>query len=168
MMNGKTYCFNKVKGNKVVKSNNSLKSFESSLFSSKFQGVLKNEIIGVSKANVKISIEPFFVLSLSLTKNMCSLGDLLDNHFEEKKVNNDSKAANTIKATKYYFEKLPEMLVIQVKAFYYDKDKQVVVKKEGEVSCENKLTIEDSFMSPGNVGQSYGLRASFSVSSYCA
>lgn len=129
------------KGNKRMKQTNSLSSFVTSTLGNVFQGVVKQDILEKGKALSNCQIEPFFVLSLGLNGDVLDV--LMKNMFSKSRID-----GNYEKSTQSYFEKIPNILIINVKGFYYDKVKKSIVKITRQLVFEDTLVIKKEYFSP--------------------
>jgi ubiquitin C-terminal hydrolase len=86
------------------------------------------------------------VLSLDIVSDGCSIEDCMDNFFKINKVEGYQLNGKTVKAhQKLLFEKLPNVLIINLKRFVYT---DRLIKKKEHVYFGDILTIEDHHVSP--------------------
>lgn len=132
------------KGGKRMKQVNTVESFQTSIIGKLFQGILKHEIESKGKSLSKCNIEPFFVLSLDFGEN--SIESCFTKFFSKRRIDtNDS--ANTI-FQRSYIEKLPNLFIVHLKAFYYDKNAKKIVKINKEIEYGENLKIPQEYFSP--------------------
>jgi ubiquitin C-terminal hydrolase len=130
------------KGGKRMKQVNTLDSFKTSIIGRIFQGSLKHELESKGNSLSKCNIEPFFVLSLDFGEN--SIESCFDKFFKKRKIETDK---DTI-FQKSYLEKLPSLLIIHLKAFYFDKNTMRIVKINKEIEYGTTLKLKKEYFSP--------------------
>lgn len=133
------------KGGNKMKITNSESSFDISIIGNIFEGILKHDLQTKGKSTSKCLIEPFFILSLDLAD--FSLDNCFNSFFSKKKVENITNPDNSF-FQKAYIEKLPKILIIHVKGFYYDKNSKKVVKVNKEIDYGFFLNIKKDYFSP--------------------
>lgn len=133
------------KGGSRMKLGNTENSFDISSIGKIFQGVLKHDLETKGLSISKCLIEPFFVLSLDLAEG--SLANCFDKFFSRKKVENISNPEKSFHQ-RAFIEKLPKILIIHVKGFYYDKVAHKVVKINKELEYPFDLKIKKEYFSP--------------------
>jgi len=120
--------------------NNDLKHYEPSLIRDIFGGVLRTEFHIENSKQVSVTYEPFFVISLEITK--CEdLESCLFNFFSEKRLNDYKHEGRPVKA--YYkqtLDKMPNILILHLKRFIY---KERAIKMKEDIYFPVILTIED-------------------------
>jgi ubiquitin C-terminal hydrolase len=130
------------KGGKRMKQVNTIESFKTSIIGRIFQGTLKHELESKGKSLSKCNIEPFFVLSLDLGEN--SIESCFEKFFSKRKIETDK---DTI-YQKSYLEKLPSVLIIHLKAFYFDKNIKKIVKINKEIEYGGTLKMDKAYFAP--------------------
>jgi len=133
------------KGGTRMKLGNTENSFNISMIGKIFQGVLKHDLETKGLSISNCLIEPFFVLSLDLAD--VSLANCFEKFFSRKKVENISNNEASFHQ-RTFIEKLPRILIIHVKGFYYDKVEQKVVKINKELDYPFDLKIKKEYFSP--------------------
>lgn len=133
------------KNGKGMKLQNTEASFDISLIGKIFEGILKHDLETKGKGTSKCLVEPFFVLSLDLADY--SLDNCFSAFFSRKKVENITNPENSF-YQKAYVEKLPKILIVHAKGFYYDKTAQRVVKVNKELEYDFTLKIKKEYFSP--------------------
>jgi ubiquitin C-terminal hydrolase len=131
------------KGGKRMKQVNTEESFQTSIIGNIFQGILKHELGSKGNSLSKSIIEPFFVISLDFGEN--SIESCFEKYFSKRKIEHD---INPI-FQKSYIDKLPNVLIVHLKAFYYDKIAQKIVKINKEIKYDTELKIDKNYISPG-------------------
>jgi len=132
------------KGGKRMKQVNTVNSFKTSIIGQLFQGVLKHELEAKGNSLSKCTIEPFFVLSLDFGEN--SIDSCFTKFFSKRKI--EATNSTNVFYQKSYIEKLPEVLIIHLKAFYFDKNTKKIVKITKEIDYSSTLKLNESFISP--------------------
>ena len=129
------------KGGKTMKQTNSIKSFKTSILGEVFQGILKQDIIqkGSSKSNCQI--EPFFTLHLDNEEP--SIENMFEKFFKKKQIEDSGD-----KYIQSFLEKCPNILIVNVKGFFYDKKNKTIVKIKKELIFGEKLIIKKEYVSP--------------------
>jgi ubiquitin C-terminal hydrolase len=127
-----------------MKQTNTADSFDTSIIGHIFQGILKHEIDSKGKSLSKCNIEPFFVLSLDFGEN--SIESCFKKFFQKRKIEGDS--GGDIISQKSYIDKLPQVLIVHLKAFYYDKELKKIMKINKQIDYGTTLTISEDFLSP--------------------
>jgi hypothetical protein len=130
------------KGGKRMKQVNTVDSFQTSIIGKIFQGVLKHELESKGKSLSKSNIEPFFVLSLDFGEN--SIESCFKKFFTKRKIESDT---DTI-YQRSYIDKLPDIFIVHLKAFYYDKNLKKIVKINKEIEYGENLKIDEDYFSP--------------------
>ena len=126
-----------------MRQTNTVNSFQISIIGNIFQGILKHELESKGNSLSKCNIEPFFVISLDYGEE--SLLSCFDKFFARRKIEHD---INPI-YQKSYIEKLPKILIVHLKAFYYDKNTKSIVKINKEIKYGTVLKIDKKYVSPG-------------------
>jgi len=130
------------KGGKRMKQVNSVDSFQISIIGNIFQGILKHELESKGNSLSKCNIEPFFVLSLDYGED--SLISCFEKFFSRRKIEHDVAPI----FQKSYIEKLPKLLIVHLKAFYFDKNTKKIVKINKEIKYDPVLKIDKNFVTP--------------------
>jgi ubiquitin C-terminal hydrolase len=130
------------KGGKRMKQVNTVNSFQISIIGNIFQGILKHELESKGNSLSKCNIEPFFVLSLDFGED--SLISCFDKFFARRKIEHDIAPI----FQKSYIEKLPKILIVHLKAFYFDRNTKRIVKINKEITYETNLKIDKNFVTP--------------------
>jgi ubiquitin carboxyl-terminal hydrolase 10 len=130
------------KGGKRMKQTNTENNFDISVIGNIFQGVLKHEIDSKGQSLSKCSIEPFFVLSLDFGEN--SIESCFKKFFQKKKIENTLDNISQ----KTYIDKLPQVLIVHLKAFYYDKELKKIMKINKHTDYSTSLVLNEDFLSP--------------------
>lgn len=138
------------KGKSRMKLENQENSFDISMIGKIFQGILKHDLETKGLSISKCLIEPFFVLSLDLADY--SLDNCFEKFFSRKKVENISNPSASFHQ-RAFIEKLPKILIIHVKGFYYDKTSHKVVKITKELDYPLDLKIKKDYFSPSVIHQ---------------
>ena len=128
------------KGGKRMKQINSIEHFEISELGKIFQGIIKQDISEKGKSISNCQIEPFFILGLNVESK--TLNGMLDIFFSRKKIEDSEKYTQT------FIEKLPNILIIRVKGFYYDKKIFQIIKIRDPLIFDEVLDIKKSYFSP--------------------
>jgi ubiquitin carboxyl-terminal hydrolase 36/42 len=131
------------KGGKRMKQTNTEESFMISVIGNIFQGILKHEIESKGKSLSKCSIEPFFVLSLDFGEN--SIESCFKKFFEKRKV--ESSDFSDI-SQKTYVDKLSKVLIVHLKAFYYDRELKKIIKINKQIDYGTTLWLSEDYLSP--------------------
>lgn len=131
---------------KRVTVNAKKEGLENSIVTDVFGGVTRSEFHVEGARGHSVNFDRFFVLSLSIPADRCSIEDCVNKFFQPNRVEGYQLKGKTVRAqTKTSFERLPNVLVINLKRFVYT-DK--LIKKREHVFFEPVLTIEDSMVSP--------------------
>jgi ubiquitin C-terminal hydrolase len=138
------------KGGKRMKQVNTEDEFNISVIGRIFQGVLKHELDMKGKSVSKCTIEPFFILSLDFGEN--SIESCFKKFFMKKKIEDQNYSISQ----KSYFEKMPQVLIVHLKAFYYDRELKQIIKINKKIDYDTTLNLDKSFLSPSKVNE-YGL-----------
>lgn len=138
------------KGGNRMKMENNIKSFDISIIGNIFQGILKHDLETKGLSTSKCLIEPFFVLSLDLADH--SLNNCFEKFFSRKKVENISNPSASF-YQRAYIEKLPKILIIHVKGFYYDKVAHKIIKITKELDYPFELNLKKDYFSPSVYNQ---------------
>ena len=86
------------------------------------------------------------MLSLDIVHDECTIEDCIDNYFTSNNVEGYQLNGKTVRASQnQLFEKLPNILIINLKRFVYT---DRLIKKKEHVYFESTLTIEDRHVSP--------------------
>jgi len=133
------------KGGSRMKLANTENSFDISSIGKIFQGILKHDLETKGLSISKCLIEPFFVLSLDLAE--FNLDNCFEKFFSRKKVENITNPSASFHQ-RAFIEKLPKILIIHVKGFYYDKNAHKVVKIMKELDYPFDLKIKKDYFSP--------------------
>jgi ubiquitin C-terminal hydrolase len=139
------------KGGKRMKQVNTEDAFNISVIGKIFQGVLRHELEMKGKSVSKCTIEPFFILSLDFGEN--SIESCFKKYFMKRRIEDN----NCSISQKTYFDKLPQVLIVHLKAFYYDKEIKQIVKINKKIDYETNLTLDKAYLTPSKVGD-YGLK----------
>jgi ubiquitin C-terminal hydrolase len=131
------------KGGKRMKQVNTVNSFQISIIGNIFQGILKHELESKGNSLSKCNIEPFFVLSLDFGED--SLISCFEKFFERRRIEHEIAPI----FQKSYIEKLPKILIVHLKAFYFDKNTKRIVKINKEIKYDSKIKIDKKLVSPG-------------------
>lgn len=134
------------KGGKRMKQVNTVDAFLTSIIGNLFQGVLKHELESKGQSLSKCTIEPFFVLSLDFGEY--SIDSCFKQYFTKRKIENDTVTIYQ----KTYIEKLPKVLIVHLKAFYYDKTLMKIMKINKEIEYGTTLTLDKGYLSPSMQG----------------
>jgi ubiquitin carboxyl-terminal hydrolase 10 len=134
------------KGGKRMKQVNTIKSFETSIIGRLFQGILKHELYSKGQSLSKCNVEPFFVLSLDFGE--VSLENCFKKFFSKRKIETSESSDFGYLSQKTYIEKLPSILIIHLKAFYYDKNLKKIVKIMKEIDYSTEMLINSEYISP--------------------
>lgn len=96
-----------------------------------------------------VSFEPNFILQLDIAHEECTIENCLDNYFKEDPIEGFKlENGKIVKAsTKFLFEKLPNILMLNLKRFIWHPTKGQIKKKE-HVYFDEVLKIEDNHVSP--------------------
>ena len=135
------------KGGKRMKQINSIEHFEISELGKIFQGIIKQDISEKGKSISNCQIEPFFILGLNVESK--TLNGMLDIFFSRKKIEDSEKYTQT------FIEKLPNILIIRVKGFYYDKKIFKIIKIRDSLIFDEVLDIKKSYFSPFLQNENY-------------
>ncbi len=127
------------KGGARMKLVNKENLFDISSIGKIFEGRLKHDLETKGLSISKCLIEPFFVLSLDLAQG--NLNNCFERFFSRKKVENISNPSASFHQ-RAFIEKLPRILILHVKGFYYDKKEHKVVKITKELDYEFDLKIK--------------------------
>lgn len=131
---------------KKVTVNVSLQEIAHSIITDIFGGIIRTEFHIEGSRNHSVNFDRCFVMSLDIPENGCTINDCLDNYFKVNKVDGYQVKGKTVKASqKLLFEKLPNVLIINLKRFVYTDQ---LIKKKEHVFFEDSLTIEDRHVSP--------------------
>ena len=130
------------KGGKRMRQVNTVHSFQTSIIGNIFQGILKHELELKGNSISKSNIEPFFVLSLDFGED--TLISCFKKYFSRRKIEHDVAPI----FQKSYIEKLPKILIVHLKAFYFDKNTKRIVKINKEIKYDTLLKIDKNFVSP--------------------
>lgn len=128
------------KGGKRMKLTNNENLFVDSCFSKIFKGLLKHEINNKGKSVSNCNIEPFYALSLDFES---SLSSSLEKYFSKKRVQDCNDMS-----LRTYLEKIPFVLIVQIKLFYYNHKSKSVEKNRRPVHYTPNLTIKEDWLSP--------------------
>ena len=128
------------KNNKTMKQTNSISNFTTTILSDVFQGILKHDISSKGHSISNAQIEPFFTLNLD--NNEKNLNKMLENFFSKKHIENSDKNTQT------FLEKIPNILIIKIKGFYYDKKLLMPIKIKEPLIYNSYLKIDKKFFSP--------------------
>jgi ubiquitin C-terminal hydrolase len=134
------------KGGKRMKAVNKISSFQTSTIGKIFQGVLKHEIQSKGESLSKCNLEPFFILSLDFGEN--SIISCFNKFFAKRKIETDK----TSLSQKSYLESLPEILIVHLKAFYFDKNTKQIVKINKNIDYSDDLNLTE-YLSPSMQNQ---------------
>lgn len=139
------------KGGKRMKQVNDISNFKTSMLGSVFEGIIKVDVLEKGNSLSKCQIEPFFVLSLNVDGN--TIEDMFQQYFMKRRIEDTSSSNQS------YFEKIPPILVIHVKGFYYDKKTFHIVKINRPLIFGQTLTIKKEYFTPSlqNTNHSYEL-----------
>ncbi len=130
------------KGGKRMKQVNNINSFKTSIIGKIFQGILKHELEQKGKSLSNANIEPFFILSLDFGED--SIESCFTKFFSKRKIETDK---STI-FQRSYIEKLPEIFIVHLKAFYYDKNLGKILKINKTIDYGENLKISEDYFSP--------------------
>jgi len=125
-----------------MKQVNTIDSFRISVIGKIFQGILKHELESKGNSLSKANIEPFFILSLDFGEN--SIESCFTKFFTKRKIENESSTIYQ----RSYLEKLPDILIAHIKAFYYDKTMMKIVKINKEIQYGENLKIDQKYFTP--------------------
>ena len=135
------------KGGKRMKQVNSILNFETSELGTVFQGIIKQDISEKGKSLSNCQIEPFFILGLNVESK--TLDGMFDEFFSRKRIE------NTEKYNQSFIEKIPNILIIRIKGFYYDKKLLKIIKIREPLIFNEILEVKKNYFSPylqnGNV-----------------
>ena len=134
------------KGGKRMKQVNTISNFKTSVLGTVFEGIIKQDIQEKGNSLSKCQIEPFFVLSLNLDGS--SVDGVFQEYFSKKKIEGSSNNGSNDKYIQSFFEKLPKILVVHIKGFYYDKKTFNIVKINKPIIFKQELLIKKEFFSP--------------------
>ena len=126
---------------KTMKQTNSIKNFQTSILGNVFQGIIKQDIIQKGKSISNCQIEPFFSLHLDNDEKTIDL--MFQKFFSKRNIE-----GNNDKSSQSFIEKLPEIFIVNVKGFFYDKKNKKVVKIKEPLIYEDKLTLKKEYFSP--------------------
>lgn len=119
---------------------------ENSIIRDIFGGILREEFIVDGSRINKVSFNPCFVLALDIVEDECSIEDCLDAYFQNQNVEGYKVDGRPVKAyQRQLLEKLPNILMINLKRFIYVDNK--VIKKKEHVYFDDVLTIKDEYVS---------------------
>lgn len=128
-----------------------MKKKDRSIVSDVFGGVLRSEFHVEGSRQHSVTFEPFFVLSVPVTENESSIEDCLASYFQEEAVSDykDESTGRFVKASRTLrFEKLPNILIINLKRFLWVPRSNRLIKKREHIYFEDVLDIDDKFVSP--------------------
>ena len=129
------------KDGKTMKQINSIKSFHTSILAEVFQGIIKQDITQKGKSTSNCQIEPFFTLHLDSEEK--SIEDMFERFFKKKTIEGSGD-----KFIQSFIEKYPNIFIVNVKGFYYDKKNKIVVKIKKELIFGEKLVLQKDYLSP--------------------
>lgn len=126
---------------KRMKLTNKLSDFSNSFITELFGGILKHEIKKTGSSISNSNIEPFYILSIDSIHS--NLEYSINNYFNKKEINGNSTIHQ-----RSYLEKLPQLLILQIKCFYLDKQKKEVLKDNRKIIYDSILHVNDCWLSP--------------------
>ena len=129
------------KDGKTMKQTNSIKNFHTSILGEVFQGIIKQDIIQKGKSTSNCQIEPFFTLHLDNEEP--TIESMFEKFFKKKVIEGSGD-----KYIQSFMEKCPNIFIVNVKGFYYDKKNQMIVKIKKELSFGEKLILKKEYISP--------------------
>lgn len=129
------------KGGKKMKATNNEKDFPISEISRMFGGLLKHETIKTGCGISNSKVEPFYAITVN-PENFY-IEKCLDAYFGKRYIDG---AKDTY--SKAYLDRLSEVIVFQVKSFYYDKVNKMILKDTRPISYEHILKIKEDWLSP--------------------
>lgn len=133
------------KGNKRMKQTNSIQSFQISSLAKVFQGILKHDIQSKGQSLSQCQIEPFFTLPLDI--GSISLQGAFDSTFSKKKIEKSTNQ-DSDKYMQTYLEQIPQILIIQLKAFYFEKKTMQVIKVTDPIAYDVIMSLKKDYFSP--------------------
>jgi ubiquitin carboxyl-terminal hydrolase 10 len=134
------------KGGKRMKQTNTESSFTMSVIGNIFQGILKHEIESKGKSLSKCSIEPFFVLSLDFGEN--SIESCFKKFFQKRRIESTNPDDYSDISQKTYIDKLPQVLIVHLKAFYYDRELKRIMKINKQIDYGTAISLSEDYLSP--------------------
>ena len=129
------------KDGKTMKQTNSLKSFKTSILGEVFQGTIKQDIIKKGTSTSNCQIEPFFTLHLD--NDEPTIENMFDKFFKKKYIEGSGD-----KNIQTFMEKCPNIFIVNAKGFYYDKNRQTIVKIKNDLIFQEELIIKKDYISP--------------------
>ena len=129
------------KDGKTMKQTNSIKNFHTSILGEVFQGIIKQDIIQKGKSTSNCQIEPFFTLHLDNEEP--TIESMFEKFFKKKVIEGSGD-----KYIQSFMEKCPNIFIVNVKGFYYDKKNQMIVKIKKELTFGEKLILKKEYISP--------------------
>ena len=136
---------------KSVKPSSKGQNLENSIIADIFGGVIRNDFHIDGSRSQSISYDRCYVLTLDIpfSQDPISIEDCLDHNYKENKVEGykSEQSGKVVKCTQtHMFDKLPNILVINLKRFIYTN--QQLIKKKENVSFDDTLVIQDNHVSP--------------------
>lgn len=104
-------------------------------------GIVGYEIIKPGSSSTEIRSDPFFILNVN--NNNQKIEDNISSYFNKNVIGGKSDLK-----TKFYIDYLSNFLIIQVKSFYYDKNKKMVFKDKNPLKFDFNLEINKSWVNP--------------------
>ena len=127
------------KDGKRMKLMNKSNEFPISIIKTFFGGTLKHETTRQGVSLSESRIDPFYAITIDSKES--SLEGNIDIYFSKKTVDKGLYQ-------KSYIENLPEIFIIQLKSYYYDKNTKTVNKDYKKVTYNDSLSIKESWISP--------------------
>lgn len=104
-------------------------------------GIISYEIIKSGTSLTEIRSDPFFILNVN-NKNQ-----VIEHNISSYFNKNDIDGSKEIK-TKFYIDNLSDFIIIQVKSFYYDKNRKQILKDKNPLKFDFTLEIKKEWVNP--------------------
>ena len=132
------------KGNKTMKTVNDISKFQTSfIIGETFQGIIKQNILEKGHSISKCQVEPFFILSFEI--GGYSIEEIFTKYFSKQRIDGASD-----KAIQTFIEKIPDIFILHIKGFYYDKNTGSIAKINKQLTFPNTLIVKKHYFTPSN------------------